>query len=472
MGEGEQLPYRVEESDEAGRFLVASRDIQKGEVVLSDLPLVAGPIYTRTRPVCLECLRFLEEGTSEKCIGCGLPLCGPQCQGGPWHRSECQVFKEAGMKEEIDDFAECHPLYSCITPLRMLLLKRFSPSAFAVIDTFMDHDSDRQKVDSPAWKIHELLVVNLVRETLKLDQFTQKDVRRAIGILRTNSVKLEARPNRGDGIAVYPNYTYANHSCVCNTHTRKHKDDHRLELIAQSPIMEGEQIWTRYTTPQLGSYQRVADLKKTWHFTCTCPRCEDPTELGSMMSAVRCSSCSPTKSATNPNNNSTNTNSSSNNVPSNNSSSTSCPGFLLPRAPTLVGGPWTCNTCKRTLGASAVQGVIRDVLESIKTGRQAGNSTILNLVSELGQTSLHPNHYLLLGLKEIVIQRLMCVVRQGEVHGEKLIDALQLRSQVFNEVAEVLEVVDSKGAGWLEKAAKMEEEAKARISEIKRENVL
>ena len=30
------------------------------------------------------------------------------------------------------------------------------------------------KVDSPAWKIHELLVVNLVRETLKLDQFTQK----------------------------------------------------------------------------------------------------------------------------------------------------------------------------------------------------------------------------------------------------------------------------------------------------------
>ena len=96
--------------------------------------------------------------------------------------------------------------------IRMLLLKRFSPSAFAVIDTFMDHDSDRQKVfiiimtimtiiittivmdhdshiiginifipvftlmkvDSPAWKIHELLVVNLVRETLKLDQFTQK----------------------------------------------------------------------------------------------------------------------------------------------------------------------------------------------------------------------------------------------------------------------------------------------------------
>merc|ERR1719382_411771 len=108
------------------------------------------------------------------------------------------------------------------------------------------------------------------------------------------------------------------------------------------------------------------------------------------MSAVRCSACSPTKAMA--------TNSTSN--------STSCPGFLLPRAPTLVGGPWTCNTCKRTLGASAVQGVIREVLESIKAGRDAGNSTILNLVSKgrLNQTSLHPNHYLLLGLKEIVIQ--------------------------------------------------------------------
>ena len=28
------------------------------QMVLSDLPLVAGPIYTRTRPVCLECLRW------------------------------------------------------------------------------------------------------------------------------------------------------------------------------------------------------------------------------------------------------------------------------------------------------------------------------------------------------------------------------------------------------------------------------
>jgi hypothetical protein len=64
---------------------------------------------------------------------------------------------------------------------------------------------------------------------------------------------------------------------VCNTHTRKHPD-HRLELVAQAAIPAGEQVlavlarpdsslpqvWTRYTTPQIGSYQRVADIQKTW----------------------------------------------------------------------------------------------------------------------------------------------------------------------------------------------------------------
>ena len=79
---------------------------------------------------------------------------------------------------------------------------------------------------------------------------------------------------------------------------------------------------------------------------------------------VRCSSCSPTNSSTNSSNSSTNnstTNSTTNSTNNSTNNSTSCPGFLLPRAPTLVGGPWTCNTCKRTLGASAVQ-VLLDLL--------------------------------------------------------------------------------------------------------------
>ena len=59
---------------------------------------------------------------------------------------------------------------------RLLLLKRFHPADWELISTFMDHDAERQKKDSPAWRIHELLVVKLVRETLGLTQFSHKVV--------------------------------------------------------------------------------------------------------------------------------------------------------------------------------------------------------------------------------------------------------------------------------------------------------
>ena len=54
----------------------------------------------------------------------------------------------------------------------------------------------------------------------------------------------------------------------------------RQASYCQSSISAGDQIWTRYTTPQLGSSQRVRDLQQTWHFVCGCQRCTDPTELG------------------------------------------------------------------------------------------------------------------------------------------------------------------------------------------------
>jgi hypothetical protein len=56
------------------------------------------------------------------------------------------------------------------------------------------------------------------------------------------------------------------------------------------------------------------------------------------------------------------------------------------RAPTVVGGPWTCDSCSRTLGVTTVQEVVRAALDRIKVGREQDNQAILALVEELGQT--------------------------------------------------------------------------------------
>ena len=50
--------------------------------------------------------------------------------------------------------------------------------------------------------------------------------------------RLEQREGYGEGVVVYPAYSYTNHSCVSNTFTRKHSNTNKMELIAQSDIKE------------------------------------------------------------------------------------------------------------------------------------------------------------------------------------------------------------------------------------------
>ena len=204
-------------------------------------------------------------------------VCSQECENGFFHLHECSILSNAQCKPNVSFDQESFHLYPCITPLRLLLLRETDPDAWRVLDTFMDHNDDRENKDNQAWKLHELLVRNFIQKYLKLD-FSDNEIKRCIGIIRTNTVKLDSKEDKGDGVAIFPTYSFANHSCICNTYTKKR--DNRLELIAVDDINEGDQIWTRYTTPQIGSYQRVMDIQKTWHFVCKCPRCLDPSELG------------------------------------------------------------------------------------------------------------------------------------------------------------------------------------------------
>ena len=91
--------------------MVAARDIDQGELIFSEEPLVKGPNHTITTPHCLECLKVgnqikeyesmekpyyhgsllqeLEEGVV--CSDCGWPVCNEECAAGPNHQIECKV---------------------------------------------------------------------------------------------------------------------------------------------------------------------------------------------------------------------------------------------------------------------------------------------------------------------------------------------------------------------------------------------
>ena len=115
---------------------------------------------------------------------------------------------------------------------------------------------------------------------------------------------------------------------------------------------------------------------------------------------------------------------------------------------------------------------MNDVLDLIAKNRNEDNQVLLKVISDLEQI-LHPNHYLILGMKEIVIQRLMKSIansKRKESLGIKRnswcdIDILhiisftftdsstladyKLRTDLFSHVAMVMQMVDSKGSGWL-----------------------
>jgi len=65
--------------------------------------------------------------------------------------------------------------------------------------------------------------------------------------------------------------------------------DHKVRLRAQRKIKAGEEITIQYLSFMYGHLRRKSDIRDCWLFDCSCERCVDPTELGSKMSAHRCS---------------------------------------------------------------------------------------------------------------------------------------------------------------------------------------
>ena len=63
----------------------------------------------------------------------------------------------------------------------------------------------------------------------------------------------------------------------------------------------------------LGTHKRRRRLKAEWYFECSCSRCVDPTECGTMVSAIICEACEE--------------------------------GFLLPRDPLDCYSDWPCSSC-------------------------------------------------------------------------------------------------------------------------------
>ena len=77
----------------------------------------------------------------------------------------------------------------------------------------------------------------------------------------------------------------------------------------------------------------------------------------------------------------------------------------------IAGSPWSCLSCGKTVGVSKIQSIVNAAVKLIGAKREENNEVLLDTIERLEQT-LHQNHYLIIGLKEIIIQRLMRNIRK------------------------------------------------------------
>ena len=267
-------------------------------------------------------------------------------------------------RKQIPALVKSSSSHVCITPLRMLLKRKTDPKAFAKINMLKDHLEERNDKYQHVG-IQMLNVVMLLQEACSTQQFTNQEIQRVIGILRTNGMKLMPHGTKQgiQGVALYPIYCLINHACYNNTNYVKFPD-YRLEVRSQLPIKKGEQIYTRYISSTIGSiytlaqyisksiyiilyfsyiniilmfnagnFRRREDIQKYWFFDCKCNRCADRTEFGTNMSAVLCLKCKK--------------------------------GYLLPMDPLEYRCDWVCDQCETRTKYEMVDEIISTIEDEV-----------------------------------------------------------------------------------------------------------
>jgi len=362
------FPFRVRWRSGKGRCLVATRDIAPLELIMFDAAIVHGP-QNNTVPVCLECNTTLPADHSYLCGMCNMPVCGEDCQVGAAHYNECQIFRTLREKVKVDSYQEPNsPMYQCITPLRLLMKKNTHPKWFRRLQFLMDHREAREE-EEKMWTEHQRNVVDFLLQSCNLN-YTTDEIMWAVGVLKTNSITF----GETGGRALFPMFSLINHSCSANTKHTIYIRNRRIAVQAQTAISCGEEILINYVPFIHGTVSRQAKLLRNWYFSCTCPRCSDPTELGSHLSSLVCQKCPPGE------------------------------GVLTQVSPLSKDSPWKCSVHQCLVTKENVTSMCRDLKDYIfrQEASEGGVARLEEVLIELSQF-LHPHHNLMMIIKRNII---------------------------------------------------------------------
>ena len=251
-----------------------------------------------------------------------------------------------------------HPIYECVTPLRVCLSLLVKPENWAVVTKMETHREERKMLENQVHNQHNIarFLMDHVKLADHIPQITEESIIMANDVLDVNSFEI-----RGSGSSLrglYPLTAMMNSSCCPNTQNSI-DTDWVCRVRAVRKIRKGEEICDTYTATLSNTGCRRKALKETKYFDCICARCSDPTELGSHFSTLVCRA-------------------------------PACGGYMLCQQPLQQNSPWECLKCQLQMSAADVAEEQEQWEEKIEnTPRTLQDQE--NILADLLKI-YHPNH--------------------------------------------------------------------------------
>ncbi|XP_066261852.1 SET domain-containing protein SmydA-8-like [Euwallacea similis] len=423
-------PFEVLEDPECGKCLVATRDLQPGDLILTENPVIYGPRphMVEEGPVpCPGCCRLIIPEGAARCDGCDFPICNPQCPGlkdMDRHGHECMIL---GLRD-VKAINGLHDFYrqDSLLPLRCLLLQHRQPKKFAQLLKMESHQEKRGE-DTEIYKDIQRRIVEYLHDNFLdpmkmlegksgkqvLEDTSKETLHKIFGIIDVNALEIN---QDAEITALYPTAYLMEHNCLCNTmHSFGNSDKgYAITIRAALPIAKGDHISTMYTHALWGTQARREHLRETKYFSCKCKRCEDPTEMGTYLSGLRCIGTQEDEA---------------------------CGGIQLPIDPLDDNTEWACNKCDVKLTNQEVSYLINQIGEEVDN-MQLSNPTVRELDGLLTKmlNFLHPNHYHAYSVRHSLVQ--LYGYQQGYLPNQLSDDIVVRKATMCRELLDVTKKID------------------------------
>jgi len=282
-------PIELRYTQDKGRIMIATRDIEPGESILRSAPFVYTVCDDNKYKICSGCWK--ENSKLQACACNEVAFCNDACKLKSQHyNSECAALSHLHDKEfTVDEYSEIRMVVRSLSKRfatkgrkreyrqyeSMPGLQFYEPT-FEDTFSLIDNESNTREDVKNAVQAMAEHTFNIFPKEESLGA-TQRDIFLLFLKERCNCFGIWNPDYKCLASAVYTSASFFNHSCFPNC-TRYPDAEDLISIRALYEIKKGSQLCITYIPLHPSKERRQLNLLLDYHFNCDCIRCTDTTE--------------------------------------------------------------------------------------------------------------------------------------------------------------------------------------------------